>query len=514
MEKREKVVGILIYLYFVPLMVLMILLSLQSLFKTTYFELYKVVEAPYYKRDHPLIIIILTVLLLVFLGILLKKQRLFFRESVKCRNWYLLTAAGISLLFVLIFRGTATADSMALSNIAVDLLGGNGGDFTSGYLAVYPFQIGMVAFLQGMWGIFGNENFIVFQLINVAAIVIIIYLINRITEELFADKEVNRFAEILSAAMLPLFLYATFIYGDIIGLAFSTGAIFCVIRFIKHNSYVNLIWTILLIAVATLFKSNNNVILVAIVIALLLKWIQDKPTLKESICIFAGIAGVILLPQVFYKILSTIYCMVYNLGEMPKGAPKILWMAMSLQEEVPFEYGWYNGFNWNTYTESGLNQEVSKAVAMTSIRESLQNFIDRPRFAITFFYRKLISQWNAPCFQSLITNEWSSRHSENLSGVANTLLYGIGRRILLQLMNFYHFIIYTCVSVCFVKIRKKVRLEQGFLILCIFGGILFHLIWEAQARYALPYFVLMLPLAAKGMNEMVKFKLSLFKSNK
>lgn len=33
----------------------------------------------------------------------------------------------------------------------------------------------------------------------------------------------------------------------------------------------------------------------------------------------------------------------------------------------------------------------------------------------------------------------------------------------------------------------------------IFGGFLFHMLWEAQARYILGYFILLLPLTAYGL---------------
>ena len=34
----------------------------------------------------------------------------------------------------------------------------------------------------------------------------------------------------------------------------------------------------------------------------------------------------------------------------------------------------------------------------------------------------------------------------------------------------------------------------------IFGGFLFHMLWEAKGRYILPYFVMMLPMAAVGLS--------------
>lgn len=49
---------------------------------------------------------------------------------------------------------------------------------------------------------------------------------------------------------------------------------------------------------------------------------------------------------------------------------------------------------------------------------------------------------------------------------------------------------------------KKKDLEQQILLITVFGGFLFHMLWEAKGRYILPYFVMLLPMAAVGLAEM------------
>lgn len=500
---RESTLQILTYFFYIPTMFIVFINTILSLFKTTYFELYRFEEVPYYKNDHPLIVLIMIILFFVTLAYLQDNVNFFTIEFYKMKNWYLFAAGCICLFFVLIFRGTATCDSLGLSNLAVAFLSGNGNDLqTGGYLSIYPFQLGMVAVLELVYTIFGAENYMAFQIINITAILTVLYVLHRITEEIFNDKEVVRYEEILSVCMLPLFLYSTFVYGDILGLACSISAVYFEIRFLKDNRYLNLFYAAMLISAAIIIKSNNNIIMVAMVIILCLKWLsENKILLKDTIYTIIAILGIVLIPQICWGILGGTYCKVFDIGQMPKGTPKLTWIAMSLQEDAPYEYGWYNGYNYDTYVTNGFDRGLTQKAAVESIKNSLGNFAEHPDFAFKFFYRKFVSQWNASDFQSLITNEWSSRHSDNLSYVAYTLLYGTGRKILGQLMNLYHLLIYLCTSMFFIKYIKRIRLEQAFLVLCILGGILFHLIWEAQARYALPYFVIMLPLAASGMKE-------------
>ena len=50
--------------------------------------------------------------------------------------------------------------------------------------------------------------------------------------------------------------------------------------------------------------------------------------------------------------------------------------------------------------------------------------------------------------------------------------------------------------------KKREPLENEILLIVILGGILFHMLWEAKSRYVLPYFVMMLPMAAAGLAEL------------
>lgn len=111
----------------------------------------------------------------------------------------------------------------------------------------------------------------------------------------------------------------------------------------------------------------------------------------------------------------------------------------------------------------------------------------------------------------MITNEWNSRHAENLSPLADFFIYGTGRNILYGIMNVYHFLLFLCTGVFCWFSRKSWSLEKAYFILNIFGGFLFHMIWEAQSRYILGYFVLMLPLAAFGLEQILNLIDSLWR---
>ena len=50
-----------------------------------------------------------------------------------------------------------------------------------------------------------------------------------------------------------------------------------------------------------------------------------------------------------------------------------------------------------------------------------------------------------------------------------------------------------------IRLRIKKDLLRCLLPLILLGGISYHLLFEAKSQYAMPYFVLMMPIAAYGL---------------
>ena len=60
-------------------------------------------------------------------------------------------------------------------------------------------------------------------------------------------------------------------------------------------------------------------------------------------------------------------------------------------------------------------------------------------------------------------------------------------------------------------LMKKRDILSCILPLIILGGLMYHLLFEAKSQYALPYFIMMLPVAACGLSafyELMKKKVS------
>lgn len=492
---KERIIYLLTLCYLIPAGVLLTFNMLLSLFQTTYMELYQYTEKPLYKADSPFLLLLLTLLFIGGAGFFFHKFTV--SESL-CKAFEksaLIFSIILCLLIAFIYRVRVSCDSQALSEIAIAFLKGDYSGFTGdSYLAHYPHQLGMIAFLELIYFIFGVNNFAILQFLNLIAICFVVYYLHRITEELFHNPQVQILLSILCMGMLPLYLYVTFIYGDIPGMGFTVPAIYLIIRYLKTKKRSLLIPASLCMGFAILFKSNNAVILAASIIILVLFAIKDKDWFS---LLFA--AALLLFTSAGSICIHSYYAKAAGLSEIPEGIPKIAWIAMGLQENGYIENGWYNGYNWTTYTECGLDAAKTTEVCIASIKESIRSFWSSPKSGVRFFYKKFISQWNDPGFQSQITNEWYSRHRDDHSPLALYLIYGNGRMILEWLMNIYHFWVLLGASICVFIQSRKHSLPAAFLVLCVFGGYFFHIFWEAGGRYGLGYFVLCVPMAAYGL---------------
>ncbi len=65
-------------------------------------------------------------------------------------------------------------------------------------------------------------------------------------------------------------------------------------------------------------------------------------------------------------------------------------------------------------------------------------------------------------------------------------------------MNQFQQLIFFGMLLSLFELWRRRDMESSLLPLIILGGLLYHLLFEAKSQYAMPYFVLMIPMAAFG----------------
>ena len=150
--------------------------------------------------------------------------------------------------------------------------------------------------------------------------------------------------------------------------------------------------------------------------------------------------------------------------------------------------------------DNNYQYDLVKKNRVARIKEHIVYYINNPKEAIKFYYRKYNIQWNDPSFSGLINIEWTSRHRE-ATATSDFLIYGKGRKVLSEILNICHFIVFLLATVGMFKFIKKWSIEGALILMIIIGGILFHeLLWEVKGRYALFYYVLLIPFSVIGFS--------------
>ena len=466
-------------------------ISILNLIFTTYFDSVTYKEHCLYKYDNVFVTIVLTIVFIFGLIYFIKKINL---SEVSLINILIIYTAILGVTWISIADSYPVADSSCIFNIASEFLHGNYNNFfdEKSYLAAYPYQLGMIFFIELIYKVVGEGVYFFPMILNVVCMCTIFYFLYKITKEVFNEIMTSTITIILLFGCFPAILYCTYIYGTIYGLTFAVIGIYALICYYNSDKIRYIIMSAMSIGISIIFKSNYSIVLVAAIIMLIFKFCNVN---KITTIIF------MILVLVIPVLLNTLLCTYYEErsgGEIKKGAPKSLWIAMGLQEGDVAE-GWYNGFNWLTFLENPNNQDSDK-IAKESIKESIEHFKNNPKYAINFFSKKIISQWAEPTYQSLFSSHYLKQHARELSDVGKSIYEGYLNKVLLYYMNIYNFIIWVCSFFFFIINRKKITPQQLFCGIIIIGGFLFHIMWEGKSMYIFPYFMLAIPYCSAGIS--------------
>lgn len=457
------------------------------------------------------------------------------QEKPKFPLAMMLVSGVFSLFMVLVIRGNATNDALQLDKIMQEFAAGSYDSLQAGgYLFIYPFQITYVLIGQLIAVLCGPSNYLMYQLLNVVSIMGNLYCLYCITWELFHDRRVCLVMELLSMGCWFYYVFATFIYSDLWSFALQTAALLFTIYYLNDRRLRNLMAAAVFIAAAALLKTNCYVALIAMIMILFLDVLRPTEGKKEP-CKDTPAAGtdtgsrdmgghsvpfrlrqailaaaVLLLVTIgSQRAVNAAAARAVGLERLPEGTPAITYIAMGMQE-TEGKYGWYNGRNVGLFREAGYDRQRTKEASVQSIRESVDAFRNSGRYMVKFYAGKFLSQWGDPTCVSMRELEETERHVQEEKPLAQSLIFGVGSRILQWGMNVIHSMIYLGISVyLWVTLHRMLKKGRGsscevtgkelLIVVFLFGGMLFHQLWEASGRYTMRYYLTMLPLAAWGI---------------
>ena len=414
---------------------------------------------------------------------------------------FLFALACIGIAWSLLMRATPISDQQVLFSSALNLAKGDYSTLqdTTGYEHFYfvrfPFQFGFLSILEGMVRIFGERGtLIAIPILNVLLLVSGYAALLLTTDRLFGDHRVT-FLTLLLLCLCPQPIFAcVWMYGLIPALALTLWSVYFAVRFMQ--SYKS--WTAILAAVcsalAVYCKPNAWIGVAAIAIVFVIHAIKTRgwKPLVAAVLLAALCIPLPKLAQAAYE---------ERIGtEFGKGYPMSSWMAMGMQESW-MAAGWYNEYSKEMYNTYGTDLEAISERNKKDIAESRKEFAKDPEAAGAFYQEKFASQWNEPTMESLwiavVTTPYGNAERSEL---AQSFYDGRWPGVMLEKeMNYMQQVVYAGFALGLIVMLRKRESGQMIFPITILGGILFHLLFEANSKYALTYLPMFLPIAAYGI---------------
>lgn len=471
------------------LLILFGFLSISGLFLTSYFENYS--EVMLYKGNN---LILSVIFLISFLGILVYSQKnIFHKINTNILINLLITYSflfGVTWIFMVNshpYADQAEVNAKAQAFIHSDYSSLD----TGGYMFIYPFQLGITFLFETIYRIIGEGSYQYLQMLNVICTIISFYILILISKMMFKNKNHTIITIILLFGCLPPLFFSIYVYGNLIGLMFSLLATLFLLKYLKTRKLLMTVPIFFFMWCSLVVKSNYKIVLIAFCIILLLDCIKFKKLLSLVLLLLLLLLQFTALKPIFnyYEHQSG-----KNINE---GMPSSVWVAMGMMEGIRAP-GWYNEWAWHTYADANYNYEITSDIAKHSIKESLSNFKSNPQYAIKFYYKKIVSQWLEPTYESIWVSHDGNQHDKPLSKITQSVYDGKLNLLLLYFMKSYQLILYFGIFLFCLLHARKIEFYKLTLALVVMGGFLFHIIWEGNSRFILPYFVIMVPYSAAG----------------
>ncbi len=405
----------------------------------------------------------------------------------------LIWVVGIGTWFILTSRSAPTHDSYIVTVTGAKAANGDLSEFDREYYLRFPFQLGYVLWTEILCRVFSlTDHYLAIEVVNVFCLAIAEAILLRITDRIFSDRRVT----VLLFAFLILFiqpiLFCSFLYGTVPGMMFAVLMIDC---FLSFRSSGKLIWALpmaLCGTLAVLLKLNNMIpvaALCAVFLLILLKEYRDPKQYAALALLLASVLGLKGIGISYYEKKAE-----KDFGE---GIPMVCWAAMGMTSRS-ISYGWYDAhYTVVNFSKCSLDPEATGKLAKDAIRERVAELLEDPAEGISFFSKKIVSQWHESTYQSVWTNQVRGQYGPKI-GIAKWIC-GEGEYPVKDYMNRLSVVVYAGFFLSlFFLFGKKTVPEQLLLPAVFMGGFLYHAIFEGKSQYIIPYAVFLLPYAAYG----------------
>lgn len=358
-----------------------------------------------------------------------------------------------------------------------------------GYLGMYQHQLGLVTYFRLLNRLFGNFNYRGAQLVNCFLGGLFTYSGYKITSLLSKENKTTELIYLLLVLFcMPFYGYMSYVYGEIPSIAFLALSFWMYLSINKENKLYKYLLLFLFLTISILLRQNYLIFVIGMLIVSAIKYIENYKEIKKILLCIVIVLSMI-SPSITTKLMYE-----KNIPLDSKPLPTMVWLAMGTNTDNEDCYGSWNNLPYDLLYKYDFDMDKCDEEAKNIFNEFVETCKNDKSYLVNFYIKKFVTQWNVPLYQSFVM---SNVVSENLTPIAEDILYtGNNAR---AYSNIYQLLIYSACLIYVLTSGKYNDLNCYVILIGIFGGFVFSLLWEAKARYIFPYFMMMIPCSAIGI---------------
>ena len=381
------------------------------------------------------------------------------------------------------------------------------------YFSYYPFQSGPMLWYLLIFALFGSNNIFAFQIVSAVAITALVAVLWRLGGLLGLDKKGYGAFTVLIMTCVPLMMFAAFVYPNAVGFFITVcGAWIIAEGFRMQKSWPSafaIVGGFLVCGVGIVFKSTYQIVVLAALLAAVFAVWQNRRIWQLFVSLLSSLAAFAIskLPVVLVQSWTG-----QNFG---KGMPMLSWVALGLSESDNVPPGWWNRFAMDAFERTGNDYALQSQISKEFVQGRFSEFLHNPSGGVRFFTGKLASEWAEPSFMTSLYSELGES-SRYFAGLSSFFLIGDGSNILIRYENVAQTVMYVLAFIGLIGLLRSIVKGKSIgddaaqvftrVLLCaaFIGGFLCYLLWEAKSIYTLPFFLLLIPIAAYGVEETIR----------
>ena len=382
------------------------------------------------------------------------------------------------------------------------------------YFSYYPFQSGPMLWYLIVFALFGTDNILAFQIVSAVSITALVAVLWRLGSLLGLDERGHGAFVVLVSMCVPLLMFSAFVYPNAVGFFIAICGAWVIAEGLRLQkvwlSALTIVVGFLICGIGTIFKTTYQIVVLAVLVAVVFAVWNSRRIWQLPVSVVSA------LVMYASSKLPTVWLQARTGENFGKGLPMLSWIALGLGSPDTRPPGWWSRFSLDAFYQTGNNYALQTQISKDFIRERVMGFMESPKEGLRFFLGKLASEWSEPSFMTSLYSEIgdSARH---FSGLGSFLLIGRGSEILLRYENVFQTVVYLLALVGLIGLIHSMMREKAIgdhasqiyarVLVCasFIGGFLCYLFWEAKGIYTLPFFILLLPVAAYGIQSLICF---------